>query len=386
MTAAILPEAVREPETGKLVPFQDLAGLHAPLQDAILARIAAVATRSDFVNGAPVGAFEERFAAYCGARYAVGCNSGTSAIHLALMALDIGAGDEVISVAHTFVGSVWGILYCGATPVFVDVDPVTMTLDTRSIEAAITPRTRAILAVHLYGHPVDMDPLLAIAQRHGLAVVEDAAQAHGARYKGRPAGSMGHLACFSFYPGKNLGAWGEGGMVVTSDPALRSRVARLRDHGQRQRYRHAELGFNYRMDSIQAVVLDAKLDCLDDWNRARRAAAACYADELKDIPGLTVPQRRAWAEPVHHLYVVRHPWRDRLREHLAQTGIDTGLHYPVPLHRQDAIVPRLRRAYSLPVTEWIAEQCLSLPIYPGLTAAQVSRVAAAVRDFREPDA
>ncbi len=374
----LAPEPCQPPH----VPFQNLSALHAPLQAEIFAKIAALSANSDFVSGAPVRAFEEHFAAYCGARYGIGCNSGTSAIHLALLALGAGPGDEVITVAHTFVGSVWGILYCGAKPVFVDIDPVTMTMDPALVETAITPRTRVILAVHLYGHPVDMDPVLAVAQRHGLYVVEDAAQAHGAHYRGRAIGSLGHLACFSFYPGKNLGSWGEGGIVVTSDPALRSRLTRFRDHARRQRYQHAEIGFNYRMDSIQAAVLDTKLRYLDTWNQIRRALAAGYAESLANIPDLWVPQSRAWADPVHHLYVVRHPRRDRLQAHLKAAGVDTGLHYPLPLHRQEALQPHIGRPCSLPATEQAAERCLSLPIYPGLEPAHVRYVSDVIRAFQ----
>ena len=315
------------------VPFMDLAALHAPVQAEIEKEISRLAASSSFVQGPAVERFEEHFADYCEASYAIGCNSGTSAVHMALQALDIGPGDEVITVSHTFVGTVWGILYCGATPVFVDIDAQTMNMNVSQVEAKITERTRVILPVHLYGQPVDMASLQALAKRYGLYVVEDAAQAHGARYHGRRAGSLGDMACFSFYPGKNLGAWGESGAVVTSNPELAMRLRQMRDHGQSTRYQHDELGFNYRMDAIQAAVLDVKLRHLDAWNQARAGMAAVYSDALSGS-GLVLPQVIDGVESAWHLYVVRHDRRDHIASELQSKGIGTGLHYPIPLHRQ----------------------------------------------------
>lgn len=355
------------------VPFMDLAAVHAPLQERIEERIRGIASLSSFVMGPDVERFEARFAEYCGVEFAVGCNSGTSAIHMALSALDIGPGDEVITVSHTFVGTVWGVLYCGATPVFVDVDAATMTMDVTQLEERISARTRAIVPVHLYGQAVDMDPLMSIARKHGLAVVEDAAQAHGLRYKGRPIGSIGDIGCFSFYPGKNLGAWGEAGATVTSDRDLAARMRRLRDHGQPQRYHHDELGFNYRMDSIQAAVLDVKLDYLDDWNRQRQVLADRYRQRLGGA-GVGLPESSTRAEHVYHLFVIRHALRDRIRQELDQRAIQTGLHYPVPVHRQKVLTRYDCRTGLLSNTDSVARECLSLPLYPGMTVECQERV------------
>jgi len=352
----------------------DLAALHAPIQKEIERRISALVSASSFVLGPAVESFEAKFAEYCEARFAIGCNSGTSAIHLALAALDIGPGDEVITVSHTFVGTVWGILYCGATPVFADIDPDSMTMNSAQIEQLVTHRTRAIVPVHLYGQPVDMSPVLSVARKHGLYVIEDAAQAHGARYRGRRVGSLGHMACFSFYPGKNLGAWGEAGAVVTSVPELAQRLRRLRDHGQPQRYHHAELGYNYRMDAIQGAVLEVKLGHLDRWNARRAELAQAYREALADVPGLRLPACREQTESVHHLYVVRHQRRDALAGEMAARGIATGLHYPQPVHRQPGVTAGDAQTSDLPETDGVAATCLSLPMCPTLSDRQVREV------------
>jgi dTDP-4-amino-4,6-dideoxygalactose transaminase len=356
----------------------DLAALHAPIQKDIERRIARLVSTSSFVLGPAVEAFEANFAEYCEARYAVGCSSGTSALHMALTALDIGPGDEVITVSHTFVGTVWGILYCGATPVYVDIDPHTMTMDTSRLEELITERTRAIIAVHLYGQPVNMGPLVSIAQQHGLYIIEDAAQAHGARYQGRRVGSLGHMACFSFYPGKNLGAWGEAGAVVTSIPEFSQRLRRLRDHGQPKRYHHVERGYNYRMDAIQGAVLDVKLQYLDGWNARRAELAQAYQQVLRGAPGLRLPAYGDHSESVHHLFVIRHERRDDLGAELASRGIATGLHYPQPVHRQAGVSAGRDRLYDLPETDRVAASCLSLPLFPTLSGRQLRRVSEAV--------
>ncbi len=368
------------------VPFSNLQAQHDPISGELQQAMAQVVANSAFVLGPAVERFEESFSRYCGAAHAVACNSGTSAIHMALRAADVGPGDEVITVANTFVGTVWGILYCGATPVFVDVDADTLTMNVEQVAEHITPRTRAIIPVHLYGQPVDMDPLMELAQRHGLWVIEDAAQAHGARYRGRRAGALGHMACFSFYPGKNLGAWGEGGAVLTSDPALYSRLRGLRDHAQSRRYRHEELGFNYRMDGIQGAVLDVKLRHLDRWNARRRELAALYSDMLSGMEGIRLPLVRDWAESSWHLYVVRLAGRDGILAAMDARGISCGLHYPVPLHLQEAVRSARPRHGALPVTCEAAGTVLSLPLYPELDNDAAIRVVESLKELLEEGA
>ena len=360
-------------ESEKNIPFMDLSALHKPIQSDIEKEISRLVSASSFVLGPAVEKFENSFAEYCESEFAIGCNSGTSAVHMALCALDIGPGDEVITVSHTFVGTVWGVLYCGATPVFVDIDAETMNIDVSAIEAKITSKTKAIVPVHLYGQPVDMDPLMDIARRRGLYVIEDAAQAHGARYKGRRVGSLGDIACFSFYPGKNLGAWGEAGGLLTSNPELAARLRQMRDHGQPARYQHNELGFNYRMDAIQAAVLDVKLRYLDGWNRARVEKAAIYSNVLSDCD-LVLPHVIDDVDPAWHLYVVRHARRDHIASELQSKGIGTGLHYPIPVHRQAALEGVTAVPVSLPVTESVSRHCLSLPLHPCLSDAQQTHV------------
>jgi len=360
------------------VPFSDISAQNAAIAHELNAAVQRVVSDSSFVLGPAVTAFEESFADYCETKFAVGCNSGTSAIHLALRALGVGPGDEVITVSHTFVGTVWGILYSGATPVFVDIEADTMLMDVERVESAISERTRAIIPVHLYGHPVDMDPLMDIARRHGLYVVEDAAQAHGARYKGRRVGSLGDIGCFSFYPGKNLGAWGEAGAALTGDSELAGRMRQLRDHAQPQRYQHQELGYNYRMDGIQGAVLGVKLRYLDSWNEQRREWAGHYSRALSQLSDLGVPVTRSWAEPVYHLYVVRHPRRDELQRGLSAQGIATGLHYPVPVHLQPALQESVQPIPVLRNTEQAAQTALSLPMFAELDRASVDRVITAV--------
>ena len=366
-------QALKRIDPATHVPFMDLAALHAPIQGEIEREISRLASSSSFVLGPAVERFEANFADYCETSHAIGCNSGTSAVHMALQALEIGPGDEVITVSHTFVGTVWGILYCGATPVFVDIGAETMNMDVSQVEAKITERTRVILPVHLYGQPVDMAPLQALAKRYGLYLVEDAAQAHGARYHGSRAGSLGDIACFSFYPGKNLGAWGEAGAVVTSNPDLAVRLRRMRDHGQPTRYQHDELGFNYRMDAIQAAVLDVKLRYLDDWNYARAERAAIYNGALSGS-GLVLPQVIDETDSAWHLYVVRHARRDHIAAELQSKGIGTGLHYPIPVHRQAVLEGVGVVPASLPVTEYVGHQCLSLPLHPCLSDLQQAHV------------
>lgn len=333
-----------------------------------------------FILSEEVAAFEDEFAAYCGATKCVGLDSGISALELALRAAGVGPGDEVITVAHTFIATVSAISFTGARPVLVEVQPDTYLLDPATVEAAITPRTRAIVPVHLYGQTVDMDPLMLIAKRHNLFVLEDACQAHGARYKGRRAGSLAHAAAFSFYPGKNLGAAGDGGALTTDDPELAERVRMLRNYGQRVKYHHDMLAYNRRLDSLQAAILRVKLSRLDMWNSARREVAQAYAEKLAG-PSVVLPQVAAHNEPVWHLYVIRANDRDALQQKLESSGISTGLHYPVPIHHQKAY-PEFA-GMRFPVSEWVAAQCLSLPMYAEITHEQIDEVAQALTSALE---
>ena len=323
--------------------------------------------------GPEVTAFEERFAAYCNVKHCLAVNSGTSALHLALLAAGVGPGDEVITVSMTFVATTAAILYSGAKPVFVDVDPVTWTMDPSLIEAAITPRTKAIMPVHLHGLMADMDPIMEIARRHNLVVIEDAAQAHGAEYKGRRAGSIGDLGCFSFYPGKNLGAYGEGGAVVTNNPEFAKRISLLRDWGQESKYNHVVPGYNYRMDGIQGAVLNVKMNYIEAWTEARRSAAAHY-DRLLEKHRCGRPMPPAHSRHVYHVYAIRLEQRDEAQKALQAAGVGTGIHYPVPVHLQKAYADLGYGVGDFPVTELLANQFLSLPIYAELAPEQVSAV------------
>jgi dTDP-4-amino-4,6-dideoxygalactose transaminase len=364
------------------VPFLDLGAQLDEIEADVKQAIDRVIAAKAFVLGPSVEQFEEHFAAYCHVRHALGVSSGTAALHLALLACGVGPGDEVITAAHTFIASCWAITYAGARPVLVDVDPETLTIDPHRIPAAVTARTRAIVPVHLYGQPADMDPIMAIARHHHLAVVEDACQAHGARYKGRRVGSIGDIGCFSFYPGKNLGAFGEAGAVVTNDATLAATVRKQRNHGQAQRYHHDVLGFNYRMDGIQAAVLNVKLRHLERWNSRRREHAHAYDALLAACPGLRLTRQRDDSESVYHLYVVRSDRRDALRAYLAEQGIDTGLHYPVPIDRQPAYAELGYAPGDFPITEEACATLLSLPMYAELTPHQVAYVAQTVCEFQ----
>ena len=357
------------------VPFLDLRAQHDPLRTELLAAIGEVIDRSAFAGGPMVAQLEEDFAAYCQTGVAVGVGSGTEALWLALLAQGIGPGDEVITVPNTFMATAEAISYCGAKPVFVDVDEQTYTLDPRQLERAITPRTKAVIPVHLFGQMADMDPIMEIAQRHCLMVIEDACQAHGAEYKGRRAGSIGHAGCYSFYPGKNLGAWGEAGAVVTNDRALAAKIRILRDHGQETKYHHSCIGWNARMDGIQAAVLRVKLKGLNHGNTARRAHARRYDELLSGLEHLAVPPAAEYGVHVYHLYVVRVPERDRILQALAQRGIACGIHYPKPVHLQGAYRSLGLGLGSFPVAERCAGEFLSLPMFPELTPTQVETVA-----------
>jgi dTDP-4-amino-4,6-dideoxygalactose transaminase len=358
-----------------MIPFLDLTAQYRQIKPEIDAAVARVIEDARFVMGPDVAAFEERFAAYCGARDCVAVNSGTSALHLALLAAGIGAGDEVITVSMTFVATAAAILYSGAKPVFVDIDPDTWTMDSRLIERAITPRTKALLPVHLHGLMADMDPIIDIARRHGLVVIEDAAQAHGAEYKGRRAGSLGDLGCFSFYPGKNLGAFGEGGAVVTDRSDWAGKIALLRDWGQQGKYQHVLPGYNYRMDTIQAAVLKAKMDYIEAWTEARRAVAARY-DLLLADGGFRRPAPPSDCRHVYHVYAIHVPHRGGVQQALAAAGIGTGIHYPVPVHLQTAYGDLGYRCGDFPVTEAAAGRFLSLPIYAELRPSQIEEIVA----------
>ncbi len=356
-----------------MIPFLDLKAQYRQLKPEIDAAVARAIEAAQFVLGPEVEAFEDRFAAYCKVGHCRAVNSGTSALHLALLAAGIGPGDEVITVSMTFVATTAAILYSGARPVFVDVDPNTWTMDPGLIEAAITPRTKAILPVHLHGLMADMDLIMAIARRHGLTVIEDAAQAHAAEYRGRRAGSIGDLGCFSFYPGKNLGAYGEAGAVVTDQSDLARRISLLRDWGQEAKYKHVVAGYNYRMDGIQGAVLNVKMGHIESWTEARCSVAAEYDRLLAKFP-VRRPQPPAHSRHVYHVYAIGLPRRDDAVKALQEGGIGVGIHYPVPVHLQKAYSNLGYRAGDLPVTEKLADEFLSLPIFPELAPEQVAEV------------
>jgi dTDP-4-amino-4,6-dideoxygalactose transaminase len=364
------------------LPFVDLAAQAAAIKDEVDEAVAGCFARNDWILGRDVSAFEEEFAQYCGTSAAIGVDSGLSALELTLRAFEIGPGDEVITAANTFVATALAISAAGATPVLVDADPATMNIDPALVEDAITPRTKAIMPVHLYGQPADMDPILAIARRHGLVVIEDACQAHGARYHGRRAGSLGDAAAFSFYPSKNLGACGDAGAVTTDNAELEARLRLLRNYGQQQKYVHDTEGFNRRLDTLQAAILRVKLRRLDAWNDARRQHAALYGELLA---GAEVERFDAqpWVEHVWHLYAICTDERDELKAFLGERGIETGIHYPVPIHLQKAFRNLGYAPGSFPVTEAMADRLLSLPMFPELQESQIRAVVDAVADFAE---
>ena len=358
------------------VPFLDLRAPYRELRDDIDAAVRRVLASGWYVLGEEVRAFEREWAAYCGAGHCVGTSNGLDALHLVLRAWDVGPGDEVLVPSHTFIATWLAVTHAGATPVPVEVDPVTYNLDPARLEAAIGPRTRAIVAVHLYGQPADMDAIVAVARRHGLRVLEDAAQAQGARYRGRRTGALGDAAAWSFYPGKNLGALGDAGAITTDDAALAARVRELANYGSARKYEHREQGMNARLDEVQAAVLRAKLPHLDAWNARRRAVAGAYRASLGEFP-VVLPAVPDWADPAWHLFVVRSPRRDALRAALAAAGVETLVHYPTPPHRQRAYAAYGDRA--LPVAATLAAEVLSLPIGPHLSEAECRAVIDAVR-------
>ena len=367
-----------------MIPFVDLKAQYLSIKPEVNAAIQGVLDSCAFTLGPEVAAFEQEFAAYSSAKQGIAVNTGTSALHLALLAAGVGRGDEVITVPFTFVATASAIDYTGARPVFVDIDPKTFTMDPKAVEAAITERTKAIIPVHLYGQPADMDPIMAIAERHGLVVIEDAAQAHRAEYKGQRVGSLGDMGCFSFYPGKNLGAYGEGGMVTTDNAGYARTIRMLRDWGAEKKYHHVLKGYNFRMEGIQGAVLRVKLPHLDAWTEARRTAAAHY-DRLLAGSGIVTPKAMPYAYHVYHVYAIRTPHRAAWQEALQAKGIQTGIHYPTPVHLLPAFADLGYREGQFPHAEAASREVLSLPMYPELTEAQCEEVARALLSLRTND-
>ena len=371
--------SANDDDTTRPVPFLDLKAQYQSIKSEIQPAVNRVLESCSYILGEEVAAFEREFADYHNSSSGIAVNSGTSALHLALLSAGIGPGDEVITVTFTFVATVAAIVYTGAKPVFVDVDPTTMTMDANLIEAAITPRTKAILPVHLYGQSADMDPIMEIARRHGLLVIEDACQAHGAEYRGRRVGSIGDLGCFSFYPGKNLGACGEGGIVVTNDEKHEKTIRMFRDWGTESKYHHVLKGYNYRMEGIQGAVLRVKLRHLEKWTEARRTHAGRY-NELLAGTGVGIPCEISSNRHVYHIYAIRVPERDTFQKALTARGVQSGIHYPVPVHLQPAYADLGYKTGDFPHSEAAAGEVLSLPMFPELTTAQQDRVLMAVRE------
>ncbi len=362
------------------VPFVDLKVQYTSLKLAMDAAMRSVLDRAAFILGLELAAFEGAFAAYVGARHCIAVSNGTDALQLALEALGIGPGDEAITVPNTYIATCEAISDAGAQVRWVEVDARTYNLDPARLEAAITPRTKAILPVHLYGQPADMAPILEVARRHGLRVVEDACQAHGARYHGRRVGALGDVGCFSFYPGKNLGAYGDGGAVVTDDDAVAERVCMLRNHGQKEKYVHLIEGHCHRLDNLQAAVLNVKLPHLDAWNAQRREHARLYDELLADVPEVVTPYVLPGVEHVYHLYVIQVPHRDEVQAALRAAGVETGVHYPLPLHMQPAYARLGHKPEDFPVSAAMAPRLLSLPMYPELRDEQIRYVVATLKD------
>ena len=363
------------------VPFLDLKVQYKEIEHEVLPMVTEAMAKAAFVGGPQVSNFETEFAEFCDSKYCAGVNSGTDALRFALMAVGVGTGDEVITVPNTFIATTEAISQVGATPVFVDIYPDTYNIDVSQIEDKITDKTKALIPVHLYGQPADMDPILEIARKYSISVIEDACQAHGALYIGRKVGSLGAVGCFSFYPGKNLGAYGEGGAVVTQDEETANKIRILRDHGQAKKYFHDMEGYNGRLDAIQAGVLRIKLKRLNDWNQSRRKHAAYYNDLLSNTEGVRLPVEADFARSVYHLYVILVDDRDGLQKLLNDKGIATGLHYPLPLHQQKAYGHLGYKQGSFPVAENAAKRLLSLPMFPELKPEQIEYVAESIREF-----
>ncbi len=363
------------------VPFLDLKVQYRQIESEVLPMITDAMQNAAFIGGPQVTGFEEEFAQFCDSRFCIGVGSGTDALRFALMAAGVEDGDEVITVSNTFIATTEAISQAGGVPIFADVDPNTLNIDPDAIKACITSKTRAIVPVHLYGQPADMDPILSIADQHGLAVIEDACQAHGALYKGKKAGSIGLAGCFSFYPGKNLGAFGEGGAVVTQDEKMAEKIRMIRDHGQNKKYFHDMEGYNGRLDAIQAGVLRIKLRKLAGWNESRRNNAAVYNELLSNIPGVQLPVEADYVRSVYHLYVIHVDRRDQMQQFLDKKGIATGLHYPKPLHLQTAYAHCGLKEGAFPNAEKSANRLLSLPMFAELTKDQMTYVAESIREF-----
>jgi dTDP-4-amino-4,6-dideoxygalactose transaminase len=361
------------------VPFNDLAWQWRAIESEIAPDLKRLFETSAYALGWPVDRFEQHFARFIGARHAIGVSSGTAALHLAVVAAGVGPGDRVLLPAHTFIATAWAVLYVGAQPIFCDVEPESGTIDVADAERRMQEDVKAIIPVHLYGQPADMRAVMDFAAKYRLTVIEDAAQSHGALYGRRSTGTLGHFGCFSFYPGKNLGAAGESGLVCTDDDVAAAHLRALRNHGQSERYLHAEIGFNYRMEGFQALVLDHKLRHLAAWTEERKRRAAGYLEALRDLP-LGLP-RIVHGDHVYHLFVVRTPYRDKLRTYLAERGIETGLHYPIPLHRQPCFSHLPLDRNSFPISDRFAGDCLSLPLFAGMSDQQAEAVIAAVRTF-----
>ena len=356
------------------VPFLDLKLQYESIKDEIAVALQQVLDKTAFAGGPMVTQFESEFASLCKCQFVIGVGSGTAALWAVLLGLGVGEGDEVITVPNTFIATAEAISFCGAKPVFVDIDEQTYTMNPGLLEAAITPKTKAIIPVHLYGQMADMDPIVEIAKRHGLFVIEDAAQAHGAEYKGRPAGSIGDAGCYSFYPGKNLGAYGEAGAVVTNNAELAEKIRMFRDHGQPKKYHHSMIGWNSRMDGFQGAVLSVKLKHLPQWTAARRKNAQIYNDRLSAIDGIGVPIQADYAKHVYHIYAIRTENRDALISALAERDIHCGIHYPIPIHLQEAYRALGLGKGSFPVAEKCAEELVSLPMFAELTEEQIEYV------------
>ena len=365
----------------KKVPLQDLPLQYQTLKEELAPEIEKVLSSAAYILGPAVSRFEEDFAQYVGTKYCIGVGSGTDALHLALIAAGVKPGDEVATVSFTFVATTWAISYVGAKPVFVDIDPHTYTMDPQKLEAAITPKTKAVLPVHLYGHTCNMDEIMKICQRHNIPLIEDAAQAHGSTYRGKNAGTFGVSSCFSFYPGKNLGAYGEAGGVCTDDAAMADHLRRLRNHSQGERYFYDELGFNNRMDGLQGAILGVKLKHLPQWTAMRHAVAQKYKLALAGLPGLILPEIKQWCTSNWYVFVVQHPHRDELQKYLAERGIESALHYPLPVHLQKAYAHLGYKPGDLPVSETVAKRCITLPLFPEMTDEQIEQVTSAVREF-----
>lgn len=363
------------------VPFLDLHAQYHSIRGEITDAIQRVLEDSAFTSGPYVEKFEREFADFCGSMHAIATSNGTSALWMTLLAAGVAAGDEVITAPNTFIATAEAISYAGAQPVFVDVDQNSYTMVPELLEKAITPRTKAVIPIHLFGQPADMNPIMEIAARHNILVIEDSCQAHGALYRGKPAGTMGIAGCFSFYPGKNLGAYGEAGAVVTDDSVVAEKVRRLRDHGQLRKYHHAVIGWNGRMDGIQGAVLSVKLKYLSRWNEARRNIAAEYNRLLGGLAGIVLPREMEYARHVYHIFAIRTKNRDELSSHLANEGISCLIHYPIPVHLQDAYRHLDLPRGTFPVAEQSASELLSLPMFPEMSQEQIESVASGIKDF-----